>query len=126
MPEGVEEWVLFGQASGALSEVERFPGRGASRRHRRHVERAAQFGISAAGAETLRDAYHGRPAEQPRPGTEVIGPIMSARAQTFTLSGDTTGAPTFQRPVEDLSALSMIGTAAHYALYSFNAAVSGL
>ena len=51
---------------------------------------------------------------------------MSARAQTITLLSDTTGAPTFQRPVEDLSAVSMIDTAAHYALYSFNAAVSGL
>ena len=78
------------------------------------------------GAETLKHAYHARPAEQPRPGSKGIGPIMSARAQTFTLLGDTTGAPTFQRPVEDLSALSMIRTAAHCALYSFNAAVSGL
>ena len=51
---------------------------------------------------------------------------MSTRAQTITRSGDATGAPTFQRPVEDLSTLSMIGTAAHCALYSFSVAVSGL
>ena len=53
-------------------------------------------------------------------------PLTAAVAQTVTLTGDTTGAPTFQRPVEDLSALSTIGTAAHYDLYSFSAAASGL
>lgn len=46
-------------------------------------------------------------------------------ADTFTLAGDTTGAPTFQRPVEDLSGLSAIGTAVPYDVWTFSAAVSG-
>ena len=56
----------------------------------------------------------------------ATGWIGSARADPISVSGDTTGAPTFQRPVEDLSALSTIGTAAHYAAYSFSVAASGL
>jgi hypothetical protein len=51
---------------------------------------------------------------------------LPAAAAPFSIAGDTTGAPTFQRPVEDLSALSTIGTAAHYAVYAFTAATSGL
>lgn len=46
-------------------------------------------------------------------------------AATVSFTGDTTGAPTFQRPVEDLSALSAIGTAAHYTSYAFTALTSG-
>ena len=49
----------------------------------------------------------------------------AAMAATVTLTGDTTGAPTFQRPVEDLSALSAIGTAVHYTSHAFTALVSG-
>ena len=52
----------------------------------------------------------------------VAGPAMAA---TVSFNGDTTGAPTFQRPVEDLSALSAIGTAAHYTSYAFTALASG-
>ena len=46
-------------------------------------------------------------------------------AATVSFNGDTTGAPTFQRPVEDLSALSAIGNAAHYISYAFTALASG-
>lgn len=52
----------------------------------------------------------------------TAGPILAA---TVSLNGDTTGAPTFQRPVEDLSALSAIGTAAHFTSYAFTALASG-
>lgn len=51
---------------------------------------------------------------------------LPAAASVVTVNGDTTGAPTFQRPVEDLSALSDIGTAAHYEAYDFIAATSGV
>lgn len=51
---------------------------------------------------------------------------LPAAASTVTISGDTTGAPTFQRPVEDLSALSAIGTATPYNAYAFTAGTSGL
>ncbi len=49
----------------------------------------------------------------------------TTHAATVFLSGDTTGALIFQRPVEDLSALSAIGTAAHYISFSFTALTSG-
>ena len=52
----------------------------------------------------------------------VAGPAMAA---TVSFNGDTTGAPTFQRPVEELSALSAIGNAAHYIRYAFTALASG-
>lgn len=52
----------------------------------------------------------------------AAGPAM---AEAVSLSGDTTGMPTFQRPVEDLGALSLIGTAAHFTAYAFTATVSG-
>jgi PEP-CTERM motif len=46
-------------------------------------------------------------------------------AAIFTSPGDTTGAPTFNRPIEDLSALSAVGTAVHYATLSFSAGIGG-
>ena len=51
----------------------------------------------------------------------VAGP---ACAVVISYSGNTTDAFTFQRPVEDLSALSAIGTAAHFDAFSFVAASS--
>ena len=55
----------------------------------------------------------------------LAGWALPAAAVPVVITGDTTGAPTFQRPVEDLSALSTIGTAAHYAVYAFTAATTG-
>ncbi|MCY7315492.1 MAG: hypothetical protein LH480_07695 [Rubrivivax sp.] len=52
--------------------------------------------------------------------------LQPAQAPTVTVNDDTTGAPTFQRPLEDLSALSSIGTAAHYTAYAFAAVASGV
>lgn len=51
----------------------------------------------------------------------VAGP---AYAVVISHSGNTTDALTFQRPVEDLSALSVIGTAAHFDAFSFVATSS--
>jgi hypothetical protein len=47
----------------------------------------------------------------------------AAAVQTFT--GDTTGAPTFNRPLQDLSGLSAVGVAVRYGSLSFSASVSG-
>lgn len=48
-----------------------------------------------------------------------------SEAAIFTSTGDTTAAPTFNRPIEDLSGLSAIGTAVHYATLSFSASIGG-
>lgn len=49
-----------------------------------------------------------------------------AHALDISYSGDTTGAATFRRPVENLSALSDIGTAVHYDAHLFTAALDGV
>lgn len=56
------------------------------------------------------------------PAVLAAGPAV---AGTVILNGDTTGTPSFQRPVEDLSALSAIGTAVHHTSHAFTALVSG-
>lgn len=49
-----------------------------------------------------------------------------AQAVTFqVMPGDTTSAPTFNRAVEDFSALSLVGTDVHYSAYTFTVPVSG-
>lgn len=49
-----------------------------------------------------------------------------AQAVTFqVLPGDTTSAPTFNRAVDDFSALSLVGTDVHYSAYTFTVSVSG-
>ncbi|MFN4064122.1 MAG: hypothetical protein ACK4JA_07960 [Parazoarcus communis] len=49
----------------------------------------------------------------------------SAQANILTFSGDSTGASTFNRPVEDLSALSLVGTATPYSAYAFTVSTAG-
>lgn len=56
----------------------------------------------------------------------ITGLPMPAHAADISYSGDTTGAATFRRPVENLSALSDIGTAVHYDAYAFTAAFDGV
>ena len=56
----------------------------------------------------------------------ITGLPMPAYAADISYSGDTTGAATFRRPVENLSALSDIGTAVHYDAYAFTAALDGV
>jgi hypothetical protein len=50
----------------------------------------------------------------------------AAQAAIVTFSGDTTGGPTFNRPFEDLSAPSAVGTAAAYDLYRFTVDATGV
>ncbi len=57
--------------------------------------------------------------------TLLCGVVAAAQADTFDYSGDTTGAPVFNRPITpDL--LSSIGTAVHYDMLSFSVDVAGV
>lgn len=56
----------------------------------------------------------------------LAGAVTPALAVDISYSGDTTGAATFRRPVENLSALSDIGTAVHYDAYTFTAGLDGV
>ena len=49
---------------------------------------------------------------------------MGASAQAYTFNGDTTGGPTYNRPFTLLS-LSGVGTAVHYAAFTFSVDMSG-
>ena len=50
---------------------------------------------------------------------------FQAQAAITVVGGDTTGDPTFNRPLEDLSGLSGVGTAVNYDTVSFTASVAG-
>ena len=56
----------------------------------------------------------------------LAGLATPAQAVDISYSGDTTGAATFRRPVENLNALSDIGTAVHYDAYTFTAGLDGV
>ncbi len=49
----------------------------------------------------------------------------TARADIVTVSGSTSGGPTFNRPLEDLSGLSLVGTAVAYDAFQFSVSVAG-
>ncbi|UGQ47540.1 PEP-CTERM sorting domain-containing protein [Massilia endophytica] len=49
-----------------------------------------------------------------------------ARADIFTITGNTTGASTFNRPTEDLSVLSGIGTEVAYDILAFQVSMDGI
>ena len=51
--------------------------------------------------------------------------LPSAQAAVYTFTGDTTGKPTFTRPVEDLSVLSSAGAGVLYDTFSFTASTAG-
>lgn len=53
----------------------------------------------------------------------VVAP--RAHAAIFTVTGTTAGAPTFNRPLADLSGLSGIGTAVPYSVFRFTVSVAG-
>lgn len=55
----------------------------------------------------------------------ALAALGSAQAATHTINGDTTGAPTFHRPVTR-TALSTVGTDVRYAPFMFSASVSGV
>lgn len=56
----------------------------------------------------------------------VLLPCLAHATLLVSVTGTTAGAPTFQRPVEDLSALSVIGTAVDYDVLSFTPAADGV
>ncbi len=60
-------------------------------------------------------------------GDGAISPIASGPASPgiFSFQGDTTGGPTFNRPLENLSGLSTEGSAAAYDVRSFTVDTSG-
>ncbi len=51
--------------------------------------------------------------------------VSSAHASIETVTGDTTGSPTFNRALEDLSDLSAVGTDVAYDVYSFTVDTAG-
>ncbi len=54
----------------------------------------------------------------------VIG-LGTAQADTLTYTGTTTGGPTFNRPLEDGSGLSAVGTAVPYSVLQFSVTAAG-
>jgi hypothetical protein len=62
------------------------------------------------------------------PGTISATPVVvgsPALNNIITLTGNTTGGPTYNRPLEDLSALSAVGTNVQYNTYPFTVGASG-
>lgn len=55
----------------------------------------------------------------------VLAFASQAQAATYSFGGDTTGGPTFNRPVVGLTGLSAVGTAVHYSVFSFSVDVAG-
>ncbi len=55
----------------------------------------------------------------------ALASMPAAWADISTISGDTTGGPTFNRALEDLSGLSGVGTDVAYSAYTFTVSVSG-
>ncbi|GGC03541.1 PEP-CTERM sorting domain-containing protein [Pseudoduganella buxea] len=58
-------------------------------------------------------------------GTLFAGLTQSAQASIYTYTGDTTGGPTYNRPLEDLSDVSGIGTDVNYSTFTFTVDTSG-
>jgi len=54
----------------------------------------------------------------------VIG-LGTAQADTLIYTGTTTGGPTFNRPIEDGSGLSAVGTAVRYSVLQFSVTAAG-
>jgi hypothetical protein len=59
------------------------------------------------------------------PGDFVGVPGPAAPSDILTFTGNTSGDPTFNRPLQDLSGLSAIGTAVAYDTFTFGVTVSG-
>jgi hypothetical protein len=58
--------------------------------------------------------------------TLLLALAPPARADIFTITGNTTGAPTYNRLTEDLGALSGFGTDVAYNILSFQVTVDGI
>jgi hypothetical protein len=50
---------------------------------------------------------------------------LPAHAAIFTFTGNTTGGPTFTRPLEDLSGLSAVGVGVSYSTFNFTVSAAG-
>ncbi|MBA3713226.1 MAG: PEP-CTERM sorting domain-containing protein [Pyrinomonadaceae bacterium] len=55
----------------------------------------------------------------------VIATSSAAAADTITFSSTTSGAPTFNRPVDTGTALSSVGTAVPYSIFQFSVGAAG-
>lgn len=55
----------------------------------------------------------------------TLAAACNASAATIGFSGDTTGAPTYNRPLSVLGALSSVGTAVHYQVHGFTVSANG-
>jgi hypothetical protein len=55
----------------------------------------------------------------------ALGAVLPAHALIYTYTGSTAGGPTFNRPLEDGSGLSGIGTAVSYSTFEFSVSVAG-
>ena len=55
----------------------------------------------------------------------LLALATSSHALIFTYTGNTSSAPTFNRPLEDLSGLSAVGTAVRYTSFVFNVSAAG-
>jgi hypothetical protein len=55
----------------------------------------------------------------------LVSMASASHAIIFTYTGDTAAAPTFARPLADLSGLSAVGTAVHYGDFSFSVSTTG-
>ncbi len=58
-------------------------------------------------------------------GPTVLGPSVVSPEDTVNYSGDTTGAPTFNRALSDCSGLSGVGTAVAYQVQDFTVTAAG-
>lgn len=57
--------------------------------------------------------------------TLLVGIVHTAKADIVTYTGDTTGGPTWNRPVESLTDLSAVGTDVAYQTLTLQASVDG-
>lgn len=55
----------------------------------------------------------------------LVATGSASHAIIYTYTGDTTGAPTFNRPLGDLSGLSFVGSAVNYDAFEFSVSAAG-
>lgn len=59
------------------------------------------------------------------PGVVTTTPLTPAPSSIFSFSGTTAGGPTYNRPLEDLSGLSAVGTDVAYSVFDFEVTANG-
>jgi hypothetical protein len=55
----------------------------------------------------------------------LMAGVSASRADIISYTGNTNAAPTYNRPLEDLSALSVVGTAVRYETFAFRVSIGG-